>query len=175
MALETESLCGGAPSERTPERQNLRNGYRDRGYGRVRNFAHTQARGAAFITRIGWRSVRLFHPSGEAFDLSAALSDTGPEVAEHPLTIGSGRGRCRRGWCSRASRPRRRNVRGRLDRRGAERSGGATEFLPASRDRQAAHGTPLPARYRGRRGLDWEYTEKVLSSRDIDGWMRQGW
>lgn len=24
-------------------------------------------------------------------------------------------------------------------------------------------------------GLDWEYTEKVLSSRDIDDWMRQGW
>lgn len=24
-------------------------------------------------------------------------------------------------------------------------------------------------------GLDWEYTEKVLSSRNIDGWMRQGW
>ena len=24
-------------------------------------------------------------------------------------------------------------------------------------------------------GLDWEYTEKVLSSRDIDAWMRQGW
>ena len=25
------------------------------------------------------------------------------------------------------------------------------------------------------RGLDWEYTKKVLSSRDIDEWMRQGW
>ena len=25
------------------------------------------------------------------------------------------------------------------------------------------------------RSLDWEYTEKVLSSRDIDEWMRQGW
>jgi hypothetical protein len=24
-------------------------------------------------------------------------------------------------------------------------------------------------------GLDWEFTEKVLSSRDIDEWMRQGW
>jgi hypothetical protein len=24
-------------------------------------------------------------------------------------------------------------------------------------------------------GLDWEYTEKVLSSRDIDDWMRRGW
>jgi superfamily II DNA or RNA helicase len=25
------------------------------------------------------------------------------------------------------------------------------------------------------RGLDWEYTERVLSSRDLDAWMRQGW
>ena len=25
------------------------------------------------------------------------------------------------------------------------------------------------------RGLDWEYTNKVLSSRDLDEWMRQGW
>jgi len=24
-------------------------------------------------------------------------------------------------------------------------------------------------------GLDWEYTEKVLSSRDLDEWMRRGW
>jgi superfamily II DNA or RNA helicase len=24
-------------------------------------------------------------------------------------------------------------------------------------------------------GLDWEYTERILSSRDIDGWMREGW
>jgi len=24
-------------------------------------------------------------------------------------------------------------------------------------------------------GLDWEYTQKVLSSRDIDDWMRKGW
>ena len=30
MALETESLCGAAPGERTAERQNQRNGYRDR-------------------------------------------------------------------------------------------------------------------------------------------------
>jgi superfamily II DNA or RNA helicase len=25
------------------------------------------------------------------------------------------------------------------------------------------------------RGLDWEYTQKILSSRDIDEWMREGW
>ena len=30
MALETESLCAAAPGERTVERQNQRNGYRDR-------------------------------------------------------------------------------------------------------------------------------------------------
>jgi integrase len=24
-------------------------------------------------------------------------------------------------------------------------------------------------------GLDWEYTERVLSSRDLDAWMREGW
>ena len=30
MALEAESLCGAAPGERTPERTNHRNGYRDR-------------------------------------------------------------------------------------------------------------------------------------------------
>jgi hypothetical protein len=24
-------------------------------------------------------------------------------------------------------------------------------------------------------GLDWEYTERVLSSRDLDEWVRQGW
>jgi hypothetical protein len=24
-------------------------------------------------------------------------------------------------------------------------------------------------------GLDWEYTDRVLSSRGIDEWMRQGW
>ena len=30
MALETESLCGASPGERSPERRNQRNGYRDR-------------------------------------------------------------------------------------------------------------------------------------------------
>ena len=37
---------------------------------------------------------------------------------------------------------------------------------------------PMQLRYQSDaddRGLDWEYTEKVLSSRDIDEWMRQGW
>jgi superfamily II DNA or RNA helicase len=38
---------------------------------------------------------------------------------------------------------------------------------------------PMELRYQkdtaNDQGLDWEYTEKVLSSRDLDEWMRQGW
>jgi hypothetical protein len=37
---------------------------------------------------------------------------------------------------------------------------------------------PMVLRYKqdmDDRGLDWEYTERVLSSRDLDEWMRQGW
>ncbi len=63
----------------------------DRGYARVRNFAHARANKANFITRIGWRSVKLFDPSGTLFDLVAALSDSGPAVVEHAVSIGAGR------------------------------------------------------------------------------------
>ncbi|MGI4951154.1 MAG: IS4 family transposase [Janthinobacterium lividum] len=63
----------------------------DRGYARVRNFVHAHANGADFITRIGWRSVRLFDASGQAFDLMAALSDGGPPIAEHVVRLGTGR------------------------------------------------------------------------------------
>lgn len=45
----------------------------DRGYGRVRNFTHAIRHGADFITRIGWRAVKLFHPDGARLDLLAAL------------------------------------------------------------------------------------------------------
>lgn len=38
---------------------------------------------------------------------------------------------------------------------------------------------PMELRYMGDvaddEGLDWEYAERVLSSRDLDFWMRQGW
>lgn len=63
----------------------------DRGYARVRNFAHAQAKGADFITRIGWRSVRLFDPSGQSFDLIGALPETGEPVVVHEVRIGTGR------------------------------------------------------------------------------------
>lgn len=61
----------------------------DRGYARVRNFTHARTEGADFITRIGWRSVRLFDASGERFDLLGALCDSGPEVSEHAVRIGA--------------------------------------------------------------------------------------
>ena len=62
----------------------------DRGYARVRNFAHAHARGADFITRIGWRSVNLVDPSGENFDLLAVLPESGAPVVEHQVRIGRG-------------------------------------------------------------------------------------
>jgi len=63
----------------------------DRGYARVRNFAHARAKQADFITRIGWRSVKLFNAAGQPFDLIAALSETGPPIVEHVVSIGAGR------------------------------------------------------------------------------------
>ena len=61
----------------------------DRGYARVRNFAHARANGADFITRIGWRSVRLYDLAGQSFDLLAALPERGTAVVEHQVRIGS--------------------------------------------------------------------------------------
>lgn len=61
----------------------------DRGYARVRNFAYARAQGADFITRIGWRSVNLFAPSGQCFDLIAILPESGPPVVEHAVQIGA--------------------------------------------------------------------------------------
>lgn len=62
----------------------------DRGYARLRNFSHASSQGADFITRIGWRSITLFHPTGERFDLIASLSADGPAVADHAVRIGIG-------------------------------------------------------------------------------------
>jgi Transposase DDE domain len=63
----------------------------DRGYARVRNFAHAQANGADFLTRIGWRSLKLFDVAGQSFDLLAALPESGAPVIEHQVRIGSAR------------------------------------------------------------------------------------
>lgn len=64
----------------------------DRGYARVRNFAHARANGADFLTRIGWCSVKLFDLAGQSFDLLAALPEAGVPVVEHQVQIGSARG-----------------------------------------------------------------------------------
>jgi hypothetical protein len=62
----------------------------DRGYARVRNFVHARANGADFITRIGWRSVKLFDSSGQDFNLLAALPEAGAPLVEHQVQVGSG-------------------------------------------------------------------------------------
>ena len=62
----------------------------DRGFARLRNFAHAQANQADFITRIGWCSLQLFNLAGERFNLLAALAEAGQRVVEHRVRIGSG-------------------------------------------------------------------------------------
>lgn len=64
----------------------------DRGYARVRNFVHARANGADFITRIGWRSVRLFDTSEQRIDLLSVLTSTGSAVEEHAVRIGGASG-----------------------------------------------------------------------------------
>lgn len=63
----------------------------DRGYARVRNFAHARANGADFLTRIGWCSLKLFDVAGQNFDLLAALPESGAPVVEYQVRIGSAR------------------------------------------------------------------------------------
>lgn len=63
----------------------------DRGYARVRNFVHANTRKAHFITRIGWRSVKLYDPSGKRFDLFTVLPATGPAVVEYDVRVGTAR------------------------------------------------------------------------------------
>lgn len=63
----------------------------DRGYARVRNFAHARAQGADFITRIGWRSLQLYDLAGQSFNLLAALPVAGAPVVHHEIRIGHGK------------------------------------------------------------------------------------
>jgi Transposase DDE domain len=58
----------------------------DRGYARVRDFAAVLAAKADFITRIGWRSLRLLDVEREALDVMALLpADDQP--AEHLVWV----------------------------------------------------------------------------------------
>ena len=60
----------------------------DRGYAKAADLARARARGADFIVRTGWNSVRLRRPDGAPFDLFAAL-DGVPEqgIADIELSI----------------------------------------------------------------------------------------
>jgi len=60
----------------------------DRGYAKALDLAAVRERGADFIVRTGWNSLRLRQPDGAAFDLFAAL-DRLPEhgVAQAPLAV----------------------------------------------------------------------------------------
>lgn len=59
----------------------------DRGYGRARHFVHAMENGAHFISRIGWRALKLVDHSGAPFDLIAALPEEGPEIVEISVAI----------------------------------------------------------------------------------------
>jgi hypothetical protein len=59
----------------------------DRGYGRARNFVHALEQGANFISRIGWRSVKLVGADNAPFDMIAALPEDGPQIVEFPIAI----------------------------------------------------------------------------------------
>jgi hypothetical protein len=65
----------------------------DRGYARVANFAHAREAGGDFITRIGWRALKLSGEDGAPFDLIAALPETGPATIEQLVHIRQGPGK----------------------------------------------------------------------------------
>ena len=64
----------------------------DRGYGRAGNLAHASDQGARFISRIGWRALKLVDASDAPFDMApfdiiAALPHSGPELVELPVAV----------------------------------------------------------------------------------------
>jgi transposase-like protein len=59
MELETEGLCGAGPGERSPQRLNQRNGYRDRNTGRAPSSSASRSCAKAatsrpFSSRAAW-------------------------------------------------------------------------------------------------------------------------
>jgi hypothetical protein len=58
----------------------------DRGYARVRDFTAVLAAGSDFITRIGWRSLRLLSSDGQVFDPLEHLPPL-DEASEHLVYI----------------------------------------------------------------------------------------
>jgi IS4 transposase len=58
----------------------------DRGFARVRDIAAVLAAGSDMVTRIGWRSMRLFDAAGQRLDVMALLPD-GDAPQEHPVHL----------------------------------------------------------------------------------------
>ena len=58
----------------------------DRGYARVRNFAAVLGAGGDFITRLGWRSLRLLDAEGQTIDLLSLLAQS-PAIAEQTVYL----------------------------------------------------------------------------------------
>jgi hypothetical protein len=59
----------------------------DRGYGRAGNLVHASDQGAKFISRIGWRALKLVDANDAPFDIIAALPQSGPELVELPVAV----------------------------------------------------------------------------------------
>lgn len=81
-------LTGSKTAERV-DRTRLRAGQvvvQDRGFARVRDFRAVLAARADFITRVGWRSVRLLDRHGQAFDPLQNLP-SGEKPREHRVFI----------------------------------------------------------------------------------------
>ena len=62
----------------------------DRGYARVRNFTEVREAGSHFITRIGWRSIKLFDAERNIFNPLAHLPTPGQPGIEHLVYLGPG-------------------------------------------------------------------------------------
>jgi hypothetical protein len=66
----------------------------DRGYARVRNFAAVRQSDSHFITRIGWRSIKMFDADGQVFEPLAHLPTAQQASAEHAVRVGQGDDAC---------------------------------------------------------------------------------
>jgi hypothetical protein len=83
--------CHGAESLRRLTYQPGEIVLADRGYARPRDLRPVTAAGADFIVRIGWNSLRLLHPNGGLFNLSAALEAQTEQDGEVLIRVHEGK------------------------------------------------------------------------------------
>jgi transposase len=85
----TDLVLGDARQAERSDRTRIGPGetiIQDRGYARVRDFAAVLGAGGDFITRLGWRSLRLLDADGRAIDLLGRLPQT-DATAEWPVYL----------------------------------------------------------------------------------------